>query len=142
VAATVWSWEFDRNRPAAAAGPEALAQPPIKDEFWQRLLKAVPLQAVGFITAANALASAAADDFLILALGGVFAFGALLALLEMIVLRKAGTLEVAVALGAYLVWVYAQGGVFDALGWYQPIAAGLIALAYAALLPFIPKRSS
>jgi hypothetical protein len=143
MAEIIWSWEFNKNRIApeglAAQGQEAVPPPPIKDEYWQRLLKAVPVQAVGFITAADALAHAAPADFLTLALGAVFVFGFVVGYLEMTVLRHATRLELGVALGAYVVWVYAQGGVFQSLGWWQPVLGGLIALGYAALLRFFPQ---
>lgn len=133
MAAKVWSWEFDRNRPASQ--DEAVAAPaPIPDEFWERLLKAVPVQAVAFITAADALARAAPADFLTIALLAVFVFGAVIALLEMRIQRKASDIAIAVALAAYVIWVYAQGGVFEAVGLYQPVVAGLVALGFAALL--------
>jgi hypothetical protein len=138
MAATLWSWDFGRNRPAPIVeGPQ---EPPIPDQFWQRLLKAVPVQAVGFITAADALAHAAPADILTAVLGGVFIFGAFIGLLEMAVQRKAGRIEIIVALVAYVVWCYALGGVFEALGWFQPVVAGLIALGFAALLPFLPTK--
>ena len=136
MATTLWSWDFDRNRPAPTTeGPQ---DPPIPDQFWQRLLKAVPVQAVGFITAADALAHAAPAALLTAVLAAVFVFGGLIGFLEMTRQRGAGMPETVVALVAYVVWTYALGGVFEALGLFQPVVAGLIALAFAALLPFLP----
>ena len=138
MTAKTWSWEFDRNRPRELE--EGVAVPPIKDEYWERLLKAVPVQAVGFITAADALAHAAPATWLTLALGAVFVFGGLIAFLEMRQQRKATHIELLVALVAYVIWVYAQGGIFEVAGVHQPVIAGLLALGFAALLPFFAKK--
>ena len=137
MAGIVWSWEFDRNR-RAPIEPEA-QEPPIPDEYWQRLLKAVPLTAVGFVTATTPFALSAPGNWQLLAMGLVFGLGLVFAFLEMLVLRKASWLEIGSAIGAYLVWTYAQGGLFQLIHWYQPFIAGIVAIAYAVLLGFIPK---
>ena len=135
----VWSWEFDRSRRADGISVSDTT-PRIDDEYWERLLKAVPVPAVGFVTAATALASAATGSWLVLATGGVLLVGLALPWVEMRWWRHAGNRELAVALAAYVVWSYAQGGFFEAVGWWQPIAAGLVALAFAALLPYFARR--
>ncbi len=139
MAGVVWSWRFNGNKEAPAA-PEANA-PSIPDEFWQRLLKAVPVTAVGFVTAATPFALAASGSWITVALGVVFALGLGFAFLEMILMRKAPTLEIGVAIGAYLVWTYAQGGIFQSMHWFQPIIAGILAIAYAVLLQFVPDQT-
>ena len=46
--------------------------------------------------------------------------------------------QVIVAVGAFVIWVYALGGgPFEALGWYLPWLATLLILAYTALSPWI-----
>ncbi|TLY18014.1 MAG: hypothetical protein E6K67_07845 [Nitrospirae bacterium] len=137
MAATVWSWEFNRNRQPSAE-IEAAA-PTVPDEFWQRLLKAVPVTAVSFITAATPFALSAPTSWTTIALGGVFVIGLVFAFMEMILMRQAPLLELSVAIGAYLVWTYAQGGLFESLHWFQPLIAGILAIAYAIFLQFIPK---
>lgn len=141
MADSVWDWRFDQNREVQMmAGVTAAA--PITDAYWQRLIKAVPVQALGFYTAGDPLARAFTGSSVTLALIGVFAFGIVLGILEMTRIRKGTTgIEITVGIVAYFVWVYAQGGVFENLGWYKPAAAALIALAFAALLYFFPKRA-
>jgi hypothetical protein len=53
--------------------------------------------------------------------------------------RKAGGQELWVAIAAYVVWSYANGGFFNAMGWWYPVPAGIIALAFAGLLKFFPQ---
>lgn len=138
--ATLWSWEYNRNQEVGAVSFDAASTK--KDEFWQRLLKAVPVQAVGVVTAASAVANTATGDGLKLALGAVFLIGLGIAWAEMTRQRKVNGIELWVALAAYVVWSYAQGGIFVALDVWYPVAAGLIAIAFAAALPFVPKSAS
>ena len=138
MAGIVWSWEFNRNRPEPSLPQPYAPLPPIPDEFWQRLLKAVPVTAVSFVTAATPFALAATGTLETVLLGVVFAIGLLFAFGEMIGLRKAARLEIAVAVIAYLVWTYAQGGIFQAFHWYQPLVAGIVAIAFAVALQYVP----
>lgn len=138
MAGIVWSWEFNRNRSEPLQPQPFAPTPPIPDEFWQRLLKAVPVTAVSFVTGATPFALAATGNQQTVLLGVVFGLGLLFAFGEMIGLRKVARLETAVAIIAYLVWTYAQGGIFQALHWYQPLVAGIVAIGFAVALQFVP----
>jgi hypothetical protein len=138
MAGVVWSWEFNRNRPEPPQPEPFAPPPPIPDEFWQRLLKAVPVTAVSFVTAATPFALAGTGTLETVLLGAVFSAGLVFAFGEMIGLRRAGRLEIMVAVIAYLVWTYAQGGIFEAFHWFQPLVAGIVAIAFAVALQFVP----
>jgi hypothetical protein len=138
MAGIIWGWEFNGNRRAPVIKDEA-PPPPVPDEAWQRLLKAVPVTAVSFITSATPFWVAAEGTLRTVLVIAVFGLGLVFAFLEMTVLRKVGILEVSVAIAAYLVWTYAQGGIFDMLlHWYQPLVAGVIVVAFVTALVFVP----
>ena len=134
MASVIWSWNFNANRPAPPQPQPLAPTPPIPDEFWQRILKAVPVTAVSFVTGATTFALAGSGTLQTVLLGVVFGLGPIFAFAEMIVLRKAGRLEVGIAIAAYLVWTYAQGGIFESLHWHQPLVAGIVAIAFAVAL--------
>ena len=134
--AVVWSWKFNGNKDTGNVAFDATDD--LKDEYWQRLLKAVPVAGVGFVTVAGAFANAAPADQLKLALGVVLIVGLGFAYLEMTRQRKVTGNELWIALGAYLVWSYANGGFFVAMGWWSPWVAGVLAAAYAGALRFFP----
>lgn len=135
--AVVWNWNFNNNRQAPVT-PDVAPPPPIPDEAWQRLLKAVPVTAVSFVTGATAFWMAADGTLRTVLMVGVFGLGLVFAFLEMILLRKVGALEVGVAMAAYLLWTYAQGGIFQSLHWYQPLVAGVLVVAFVTALVFVP----
>ena len=133
--AVAWNWNFNSNRRVDIAA--AVEPPPIPDAAWQRLLKAVPVTAVSFVTGATPFWVAAEGSLRTALLVTVFTLGLLFGVVEMTYLRKVGFLEIGVAIAAYLVWTYALGGYFDLVHLYQPLVAGVLVIAFVTALIFL-----
>jgi hypothetical protein len=151
----VWSWYIGQN---TEIEPDAREAAPVKvpEEWWERIVKGVPAEAAGAYTAALPIAKTGFSDQLEWAvLAIVLAAGVVFTLVAMLVLRgldpfnrdrtkaRAARTQVFVAVVAFLVWAYAQGGIFDVwtvqlTGYSGPVyhdgVAGLLAIATGFLL--------
>jgi hypothetical protein len=130
-----WSWYIGQNRrttPApvlegidggGAAAPEEERE---NDEWWERVVKAIPTEVVGVYTIAILTAQAGLDGTAeAVTLGIVLAVGLVFTYLAMRVLRglnpshgdpelaRAARVQIIVAILAFLVWAYSQGGSFN-----------------------------
>jgi hypothetical protein len=143
--ARVWSWYLDQNR-LVTADPDP-SDTPDKDKPWERVVKAVPVEVVGAYTALVAITKAgfegAVEAWALLVMLGI-GFG--FTVLAMTILRglkwsdrdltkrKIARVQIIVALLAFFVWAYAQGGAFAAFypqigtytgSWYNDTIAAL-----------------
>jgi hypothetical protein len=130
-----WSWYIGQNRrrpPAPVLPGMADVQPPEaaaekeNDEWWERVVKAIPTEVVGVYTIAVSTAEAGFEGTVrAVALSIILVVGLLFTYLAMRVLRgldprsqdpelrRAALVQIVVALLAFLVWTYVQGGVFS-----------------------------
>jgi hypothetical protein len=46
--------------------------------------------------------------------------------------------HIVVSMGAFLVWAYALGGVFESMGWHKPWLASVILALYTLLAGLVP----
>jgi hypothetical protein len=153
--ARAWDWTLGQNRVVPDVQADEGGAPPVKvnDQFWERLVKGVPVEAVGVYTAMvpfGQTAPAGAPQFVTLVI--LFILGLAATFLAMTVLRKVswrdpdpairrvGTIQVVLALLAFAVWAYAQGGFFAkwqiASGTfaYQDFVAGILAVVMGFVL--------
>lgn len=143
--AVQWSWYVNRNR-SVPDGVRPLDTPKVPDHFWEKLIKLVPVGAVALYTAADAFARMPSGTTQYVALIAIFAVGLLFVWFEMTRTRKLawrdalGRRQILIALAAYVVWVFAQGGWFEqtcvAGVCYEPWAAGLLTVVFAAFIGF------
>jgi hypothetical protein len=115
-----------------------------KDDFSNRLLKYIPADVVGLWIAGNSLIQSQPDAssrpgllWLLFVMGLVFTF---------LWTRKQTSepgkpivwRQILLCCVTFTVWVFAIGGPFAALPFYQPIQGSLLLLFYSAAIPFLP----
>jgi hypothetical protein len=145
---TEWSWYLGENRQSAPPGSDASAAP-VNDEFWQRLVKTVPVIVVSAYTAAAAIILATNDANLQRILFGIaVALGLVATIGEFVLVRKldwneadkskrtAARVQVAVGVLAFAVWSYAQADWAVAFGWFQGTVAALLVIGMGVVIYF------
>jgi hypothetical protein len=166
VASTAWSWYLGQNKTVPETPFEANSPPvSVPDAAWERVTKGVPVEVVGAYTAAVPLASLAGGISTAL-LGIVFLVGVAATYFAMTILRgvdpsnkdsklrRIARIQIVIALLAFAVWAYAQGGIFKALvlspatppaeatTLYNDAVAGLLVILMGLVLVFSNKITS
>ena len=132
MAQRAWSWYLGQN---TTEGPlEGDGTPPkVPDQAWERVTKAVPVEIVGAYTAAVPIASLVTGLSTILLLG-LLILGLIGTYFAMTILREVkpsnpdaklrriARIQILIALLAFLVWAYAQGGFFRAFTFTTGVA--------------------
>jgi hypothetical protein len=157
----VWNWHLGQNEVApqgtAGGGPPAK----IPDEWWEKIVKGVPAEVVGGYAALISFLKIPGDAFPLLV---GFVLGLLATFFSMTILRglkwnnakptlrRIARIQIVVALVAFTVWAYAQGGFFAA--WmptfgtgpdariyhlYEDWAAGALVVVMGGILIFTNK---
>lgn len=116
-----------------------------KDAYFDRLLKYIPSDVVGLWLAGSGLIQNQADKtsrlgllWLLFVVGLVFSF---------LWTRKqtaetgkpTAWQQILLSCGSFFVWVFAIGGPFAELPFYQPIYGSLLLLIYTSAIPFLPS---
>ena len=107
------------------------------DAYRERLLKYIPSEVIAVYLTLYGLLKSANDPpgWIIWA---VFAFGLLVTPLYLArVLHVRKRLQLTIATGAFAVWVFATGGPFLPLPWYQAVYGSLLLVAYTFVVPLI-----
>jgi hypothetical protein len=108
-----------------------------KDEYWDRLIKYIPAEVVAVYLALDAIAkeNANAPEWIHWA---IFVFGILGTILYLNRREKVSKpVQLAISAIAFMVWVFALGGPFTLLPWYEPWWAKLVVTAYTFAIAFI-----
>lgn len=114
------------------------------DEYFDRLRKYIPTEAVGFWLAASGMIQSAGDDvpkagllWLFFVIGLVFTFGWTRQRTEAPGKPTAWT-QIGISCGAFLVWVFAAGGPFAASwAFYKPLYGSLLLITYTSAVAFV-----
>ncbi|MCW3997947.1 MAG: hypothetical protein NWF10_05185 [Candidatus Bathyarchaeota archaeon] len=110
-----------------------------KDPYADKILKYVPGEAVGLYLTAIGLLSTAKDQIPFDIMTWVVFIGVLIVL--PIYLWKAQEVEVwiqiAITMGAYVLWVFTIGGPFSQFSWYHPVYGALGVLFFTFIVPKI-----
>jgi hypothetical protein len=117
-----YNFDFTPKSPA----PEKMASHATADGYTSRLLKYVPAEVVALFVTLDALIRSS-DDVRLPVYWGVFLVclvGTYLYLWRVAKIRKQTQLLISTV--AFAVWVFALGGPFAQLGWYEPIYGGLL----------------
>lgn len=130
----VWK-TFESNEPGEAG--EA------KDEYFDRLLKYIPADVVGLWLAGNGLIQSQAGDARIGALWLLFVIGFVLtAVWTKRLTQESGKAtalqQIALSCVSFFVWVFAIGGPFAELPFYQPFYGSFLLLIYTSTVPLFP----
>lgn len=114
------------------------------DGYFDRLLKYIPSDVVGLWLAGSGLIQGQANDgsrtgllWLLFVAGLVFSF-----FWTRKQTKEAGKptawQQILLSCGSFVVWVFAIGGPFAELPFYQPIYGSLLLLIYTTALPLLP----
>jgi hypothetical protein len=113
------------------------------DEYPDRLRKYIPTEAVGFWLAVSGMIQSAGADvpkagllWLFFVIGLVFTFGWTRRRTNEPGKPTAWT-QIGISCGAFLVWVFATGGPFAALTFYQPLYGSLLLVTYTTAVTFV-----
>jgi hypothetical protein len=144
--AVTWSWYVHRNREAPVVREELGPPSNVPDEFWQKIIKLIPVETIALYTALVGLAYIPAESVWIWTLVGAFGLGVALTLVALTRGRglswgdPQGRAQILIAILAFAVWVFAQGGFFvewHPFGYvYEPFHGSVIAIVFAAFIPF------
>jgi hypothetical protein len=110
-----------------------------EDQYPERLLKYVPAESVAlYLTLSGIVKSSATHHHQTAWLWIVSVFVLLFTPLYLFrVARITKRVQVWISTGAYVVWVFAIGGAFATLGWYEPFYGSIALVAVTALIPLI-----
>lgn len=114
------------------------------DGYFDRLLKYIPSDVVGLWLAGSGLIQGQADDrsragllWLLFVVGLVFSF-----FWTRKQTAEAGKptawQQIVLSCGSFAVWVFAIGGPFAQLSFYQPLYGSLLLLLYTSAIPLLP----
>lgn len=109
------------------------------DNYSSRLIKYIPAEVITLQITINAIASSIADILAREIVGWcVFIVGIVGTYLYLYKIQKVRqNKQLALSVGAYIVWVIAIGGPFQTLGWYNSQIAAIILCCYTFLIPVI-----
>jgi hypothetical protein len=107
------------------------------DNYTSRLLKYIPAEVVALYVTLDAIIRSS-EDISIWIYWAVFIFGILGTYLYLWRVEKVTKqIQLLISAGAFIVWVFAIGGPFAHLAWYQPIYGGLLLPVYTFLVAII-----
>jgi hypothetical protein len=141
-----WSWYLGENRLPPAAGMDAPT--PVNDEFWQKVVKTIPVIVVSAYTAAAAIILSLPEEgrrltFAIAVLIGLAATVGEFTIIRRLNLsdpdrgkRAAARVQVGVGVLAFAVWSYAQADWAVEWGIFQGAIAALLVILMALIINF------
>lgn len=120
--------------------PAPLPPPPLTsepDKFTSRLLKYIPAEVIAHYLTLDAVIRSS-DQIPLGFYWAVFLFGTVGTYLYLWRVEKVTKKrQLLISVVAYCVWVFALGGPFVHLSWYEPMYAGLLLPVYTFLVPII-----
>ena len=154
--ARAWDWTLGQNREvpqAAGDEPAGGGTARVNDQFWERLVKGVPVEAVGVYTAMVPFGRVPeSEEARFITLFILFVLGLAATFLAMTMLRKVrwrdadptvrriARIQIVLAILAFAVWAYAQGGfvaewrINPTTTVYQDFVAGILAIVMGFVL--------
>ena len=115
----------------------------IRDKYFDRLMKYIPTEAIAFWIATNEIVKRASDStpktsllWILFAVGLILTFGWIFKHTEESGKQPAWT-QISISCGAFAVWVFALGGPFATLQFYDQMYGSLLLITYTALVPLI-----
>jgi hypothetical protein len=110
------------------------ADPP--DTYFDKIVKYIPSDIIAAWVAATSAIAAAADVPKERILWIVFTFGILLTFLWKLKQTQL-RVQAAISTGAFIVWVFALGGPFSSLNWYNPLYGTLVLIGFTLVTGLI-----
>lgn len=133
----------DINRPAGGRAPGAPAGTPEPDDFWNRLMKGIPLAVIGGYLATTDILNSVTDDGSQRAREIVFwlvflFFTIMTPLFARRILKVKRRRQLALSTAAFVIWAFALGGPFDiSFDWWAPWMGGIAVICSALMLMVI-----
>jgi hypothetical protein len=106
------------------------------DTYFDKVVKYIPSDVVGAWVAAAGAVKAAVGVPQSSLLWIVFAFGVVVTALWKLKQTKL-PMQAAISTGAFAVWVFALGGPFEQLSWYNPVYGTLLLIGYTLITALI-----
>jgi hypothetical protein len=107
------------------------------DDYVTKLLKYIPAEVIALYITLDALARSSGETQLQL-YWLIFAFGIVVTPLYLWRIQKVHkVLQLLISTVAFFVWVFAMGGPFVHLDWYNPLYGGMLLPSYTFLIPII-----
>jgi hypothetical protein len=107
------------------------------DDYVTKLLKYIPAEVIALYITLDALARSSGETQLQL-YWFIFAFGIVVTPLYLWRIQKVHkVLQLSISTIAFFVWVFAMGGPFVHLDWYNPLYGGMLLPSYTFLIPII-----
>jgi hypothetical protein len=116
------------------------------DTYFDKVVKYIPADVVAaWVAVTGIIANAGADVPSGTVLWICFAFGVVFTPIWVFVQTKRAGLppayiQVAIATGAFVIWVLALGGPFATLSWYQPLYGSLALIGYTLVVGVINQK--
>lgn len=111
--------------------------PPTPDTYTSRLIKYIPAEVIALYLTLDTLIRSKGELHLAM-YWGVFLFGIVATYLYLWRVQKVNKqLQLLISVIAYCVWVFAIGGPFVHLSWYDPLYAGLLLPSYTFLISIV-----
>lgn len=107
------------------------------DDYTSKLIKYIPGEVIALYITLDAIVRSS-DSLAQATHWAIFLFGAIATYLYLWrVAKVTKQLQLIMSVGAFCVWVFAMGGPFVLVSWYQPAYGGLLLPIYTFLLPVI-----
>jgi hypothetical protein len=106
------------------------------DTYFDKIVKYIPSDIIAAWVAATGAIAAAADVPKHRILWIVFAFGILFTFLWKLKQTRL-RVQAAISTGAFVVWVFALGGPFSSLNWYNPVYGTLVLIGFTLVTGLI-----
>lgn len=121
-------------------GPlETIGGQPTVDDYWARLVKYLPVEMIGaYLAVVGVLSSVLDGAALRLALGSALVAGAVAVWwFAANVLRVTRRQQRVVSTVAFVLWVFATGGVFGTFGWWAPWMGSVAVVVFGVVVRII-----
>ena len=118
------------------------------DGYFDRLLKYIPSDVVGlWLTGSGLIQSQASNESRLILLWVLFFLGFIFSYFWMIKQTESADestpwRQVILSCVSYAVWVFAIGGPFLELSWYEPLQGSLLLLIYTTAIPLLPAPTT
>jgi hypothetical protein len=127
------------SREREVGSPVDEVTPPPVDDYATRLVKYIPGEVLAVYVAMSSILAGAENPGTFLP-WAVFLFGFVSTPLYLARIGKVkGLWHPLVSTGAFFVWVFALGGPFASLAWYDPVYGALLLPAYTFSIPLIVR---
>lgn len=110
------------------------------DTYSDRLMKYIPTEIIALFIALDTIIRSSTQPPATINVINWIIFGFCIAAIILFLIRKdkvKSVLQISISVGAFVVWIFALGGPFLVLGWYETLYGALLLPVYTFLVPLI-----